>query len=184
MIKALKRNPEVFSKVLSMAVSGLSIDDMLTKVVEEVRDLAGCDRCSLYIVDKEKNELYTKIAQKLELGEIRVSIDKRSIAGYCAFTGKDLLVKDVRNEKDLKKIDDELSFNEKFDEECGFTTKNALCTPIKYRGEVIGAIQAVNKTGGFMAMDVENMAEFSSILGLILFNVLISTQLEECESGK
>ncbi|MBI5234318.1 MAG: GAF domain-containing protein [Deltaproteobacteria bacterium] len=179
MMHAMMRNPEVFSNVLGLAVSKLSMDEMLTKVVEELRDLAGCDRCSLYILDKGKNELYTMVAQKLKLAEIKIPVDKKSLVGYCVATGKGIMVKDVSKEAQLKKIDPELSFNPRFDELCNYHTKNVLCVPIIFGNEIIGAFQSLNKPGGFMAMDLQTMTEFASILALAIHNILVSKKLEK-----
>jgi GAF domain-containing protein len=47
-----------------MTVASADFKEMIVKAFDELRDLFGCDRCSLYAIDRRANELYTLIAQK------------------------------------------------------------------------------------------------------------------------
>ena len=60
----LLRNPDSFYKVLQLTVSTLRLKDMMTHAVGELRELFGCDRCTLYVVDRESGELYTQLAER------------------------------------------------------------------------------------------------------------------------
>ena len=64
------------------------IDSLLTIIAEEVRHILNADRCSVFLVDVEKEELWTKVA--LGVGEkiMRVPMGK-GIAGFVAKTGSD-----------------------------------------------------------------------------------------------
>lgn len=180
----LLRNPDSFYKVLELTVSTLDLNDMLTNVVEEMRDLFGSDRCTLYVVDKNKNELYTKVAQKCSIDHFTLPMDKHSIAGFVAVTGNNVQIQDVYDEKKLKAIDVDLRFNNSFDECCKFKTKGMIAAPIKYKGETIGVFQAINKPGGFLQRDVDALSEFSMIMGLALNNALAVEELKRCNNGK
>ena len=63
-MKEIVRNPDTFHKILVMTVTSADYKDMIVKAFDELRDLFGCDRCSLYAIDRRANELYTLIAQK------------------------------------------------------------------------------------------------------------------------
>jgi len=64
-----------------------------------------------------------------EVNEIRVGIDNRSLAGYCAVSGKLFNVQDVYNEDELKRIDPKLKFDNSWDQKTGYRTKEVLVAP-------------------------------------------------------
>jgi diguanylate cyclase (GGDEF)-like protein len=63
-------------------------------------------------------------------------------------------------------------FNPEFDKETGFLTKSALCVPLKnMRGEIIGAIQVLNKrTGVFSISDEALLAALASHAAVAIEN--------------
>ena len=63
-MKEIIRNPDTFHKILVMTVASMDFKEMIASAFDELRDLFGCERCSLYAVDRKSNELYTLIAQK------------------------------------------------------------------------------------------------------------------------
>ncbi len=183
-MKELLRNPDSFYKVLELTVSTLDINSMFTEVVEELRDLFDSERCTLYVLDKGTNELYTKIAQKCKVEHLHIPVNKNTLIGYTVLTGSELVIDDAYDGKELKRIDPDLGFGKKMDETCDFRTKSALCAPIRYKGEIIGAFQAFNKPGGYLTKDVNALREFGLILGLALNNALVVEELKACRSEK
>lgn len=180
-MKELLRNPDSFYKILELTVSTLNLEDMMTHVVEELRDLFTCDRCTLYAVDRKTNELYTQIAQKCAIGNFRLPIDKSSVAGFVAITGRELLINNVYDDNEMNKIDAALTFNKGIDDMCTFKTKNMISAPLMVKGEIVGVFQAMNKPGGFLKRDMDAMREFSMILGLALNNALTVKDLVACK---
>lgn len=173
-MKELLRNPDSFYKILELTVSTLNLDEMLTRVVEELQDLFDCDRCTLYVVDRKRNELYTQVAQKSSIGNFHMPLDKcTSVAGFVAATGQEVQVDDVYDAAQLKKINADLTFSPALDIQNGFKTKQMIAVPLKMRGEVIGVLQGLNKPGGFLKKDLDAMREFSLILALALNNALV-----------
>jgi len=183
-MKELLRNPDSFYKVLELTVSTLDIDAMFTEVVEELRELFDSERCTLYVLDKEAHELYTKIAQKCKVEKLHIPVNKKTLIGYTVLTDSELIINDAYDERELRKIDVDLGFGRKMDEKCDFRTKSVLCAPIKYKGAIIGAFQAFNKPGGYLKKDVNALREFGLILGLALNNALVVEELKVCRSEK
>lgn len=177
-MKELLRNPDSFYKILELTVSSLNLEDIMSRVVDELRDLLGCDRCTLYVVDKEANELYTQVAQKSSIGKFRLPMDRNhSFAGFVAITGRAIMVNDVYDDREVKKIDPNLTFSREKDEKMSFHTENIISVPLKLRGEVIGVFHGLNKPGGFLKKDLDAMSEFSLILALALNNALVVRKL-------
>ncbi len=178
-MKEMSKNPESFGKIINTIVSTGDVNQVLSEVADEIQDYLIVDRCSLYVLDSEKNELFTRIAQGIDFEEIRVPVNKGSLVGFAVSADRTFYVKDAYDEKALRKIDDELTFNSEFDKESNYRTKSVLCMPLKYKGETVGAFQLVNKPGGFREYNVEAMREFSPFIALALNNAVMTEEMEK-----
>jgi len=81
-------------------------------LLEPHSDLLGffdVERLSIYVVDRVKKEIYSKMITGQEVAEIRVGINTSSLAGCCAATGKLFYIKDVYHDEELKRIDPRLT---------------------------------------------------------------------------
>jgi len=138
---------------LELVNSQVKIDDVLQNIIDVGIDLTNCDRGTLYIVDKSKNEIWSKIAIGSETKEIRLKIGE-GLAGHVALTGVILNINDVQSDK---------RFNREYDLESGYVTKNMICFPIKNRDKkIIGVLQLINsKTGAFTKLDEEFLEAIS-----------------------
>ncbi|MFA7287565.1 MAG: ATP-binding protein [Melioribacteraceae bacterium] len=153
--------------------SQVKIDDVLRSIVDVGIDLTNCDRGTLYIVDKAKNEIWSKIAIGSETKEIRLKIGE-GLAGHVALTGQTLNIKDVQSDK---------RFNPENDIESGYTTKNMICFSIKNREKkIIGVLQLINsKTGAFTKLDEEFLEAISIQSAIAIQNAEMVEKLLQAE---
>lgn len=174
-------NIDNFFEILNTILSTLDINELLTTVVKQIRNILGAERCTLYLIDKENNELYSKVLQAENLVEIRVPIMKSSLAGYTAVTGQLLNIKDSYDAAELGAIDPELHFDKSWDEKSGYKTTAVLVVPVPFRtnGNVIGLFQALNKPGGFTEQDVATMEQLAFLIGIAANNALLYQAVEE-----
>jgi adenylate cyclase len=123
-----------------------SLNELLETVVELTSQELGAERSTLFLHDSESGELYSHIAQGNIKRKIRI-MDNSGIAGHVFSNGKSLIVHEAYGDE---------RFMPDIDRQTGFTTKNILCSPIKTsKGEIIGAIQVLNKkTGQFSKEDM------------------------------
>jgi adenylate cyclase len=170
-----------FFSILHTIFSTLRIDEILTKVVKEIQSTLGADRCTLYLIDRESNELYSKVLQAENLTEIQVPLTKSSIAGYAAITKKIINVIDAYDDEELKHIDRKLCFDKRWDRESGYRTRSVLAMPIPMRtdGNIIGVFQALNKPGGFSGSDISTLECLSYLLNIALNNAILYQTLDE-----
>ena len=63
-------------------------NEILLNLQGEILSLFDADRITIYAVDGTKKQIVSRIKTGDEISEIRVPIDKQSIAGYCAVSGK------------------------------------------------------------------------------------------------
>src|SRR4030043_435440 len=175
-----------FFGILHTIFSTLDIDEILTTVVKEIQLTLGADRCTLYLIDRESNVLYSKVLQAESLIEIRVPLTRSSIAGYSAITKKIVNVIDAYDNEELKHINRERCFDKRWDRESGYRTRSVLAIPIPIRtdGSIIGVFQALNKTGGFSGSDIATMECFSYLLNIALNNALLYQTIDEEKSDE
>lgn len=170
-----------FFSILSTILSTLNIDEILTIVVKEIQSILGADRCTLYLIDKGNNELYSKVLQANELVEIRLPFAKDSLAGYSAITGKVLNIRDAYDEREIMALDSELNFDKKWDRASGYRTKSVLVVPVPGAKTInaVGVFQAINKEGGFSETDVNTMEHLTYLLGIATNNAFLYQSIEE-----
>lgn len=167
--------------ILDTIVSTLDINRILTTVVGEIQAILGADRCTLYLIDKENAELYSKVLQADTLVEIRVPLIKESLAGFSAATGRILKVKDVYDGSELKRIDPDLRFDKKWDEKSGYRSRSLLVMPIypKPGSNIVGVFQALNKPEGFTRADINTLKQLTYLLGIAVNNALFHQTINE-----
>ncbi len=159
-------------KISNAIHAAFNLDEILIDLKEEIVDLVGAERITIYYVDGIKRELVSRFKSGNEVSEIRVPVSGGSIAGYAAAHQKMLNIKDVYDKKELERIDPELCFDSSWDKKTGFKTRQVLVSPIIFKSFVLGVIQMINaKSGGaFTRRDEENIVELSNIIGIALYN--------------
>ncbi|MGE5657403.1 MAG: GAF domain-containing protein [Actinomycetota bacterium] len=142
----------------------LDLETTLRSVMEQARDLMQADRSTLFLLSKETNELWTKVAKAdgKTMMEIRISASK-GIAGYVASTGQTVNITDVYSDP---------RFDPTTDRRTGYETRNMLCMPVyNAKGELIGVTQLINKhNGSFTNSDEEFLRAFNAQAGIALQN--------------
>jgi sigma-B regulation protein RsbU (phosphoserine phosphatase) len=134
--------------------STLDLDKLLAIIVESALNIVGGAGGTLYLIDENRQELWSKVLKGLELIEIRLPVGK-GIAGYVAATG------DVQNIPDAY-LDPR--FNPEIDEKTGFHTSTILCVPMRNKDKkIIGVLQLINKTTGVFTSDDVSFIEALSI---------------------
>lgn len=178
-MKTLFLDTNKFFKILEIMLSTLHIEEILTTVVKETSEILGVEKCTLYLLDRENNELYSKVLEGSSLREIRVPISKSSLAGYAAAAGKSIKIKDAYDAQELQIIDKELGFDDRWDKQSGTRTRSVLTIPVKAKDETVAVFQAINKTGGFSTSDRKAMEHLAFLLGIAVTNCLAYQKIEE-----
>jgi Nif-specific regulatory protein len=159
-------------KILGVA-KRLGYEDDIEKFLEiaiyETSEVLDAERSSLFLVDPDRDEIWSKVAQDAEINEIRLPKGK-GIVGWVIEKGKLLNVEDAYRDK---------RFNQEIDKLTGYRTKTILCAPIFSRdGSIIGAVEALNKkNGSFTKEDEEYITILSSQIAVALENLRLKEQL-------
>ena len=157
------------------------MDILLERVLKDARYFVNADAGSIYIRHGEmldftytQNEtLQSRLpeGEKLIYSTFSIPINKKSIAGYVAATGKLLNLPDVYEIEAAAPY----SFSRKFDEESGYRTGSMFTVPLKTaRGDMLGILQIINaqdenRKAVPFSQEAENMMlHFASIAAVAL----------------
>jgi len=126
---------------------------LLDLIAREATDLLDCDRATIFLLDRERNELMSKVA--LGSDEILRFDASRGIAGSTVMTGRSINVRDAYSDP---------RFYTAIDGQTGYRTRNILAVAMRdQRGEIIGAFEALNKRAGpFSDRDEESLSALAS----------------------
>jgi len=131
------RELTALNEVSALLTATLDLDLLFARIMERIQALMGVEASSLLLKEDERDELVFRIG----LGEHGQAVQGRrlkvgtGIAGWVFQHGLPLIIPDVRQDN---------RFYQGIDYHTGFTTKSALCVPLKTRDKVIGVIQVLN----------------------------------------
>lgn len=168
----IKSDPLVSLVKIGRSITAVTDIDVLLKVIaEETKIAIQADRCTVFLLDKEKNELWSKVALGMDSQEIRFPADK-GLAGYVVQTGEPLNIADAYSDP---------RFNSDIDRKTGYVTKTILCMPINNNNqEIIGAFQVLNKLGGvFNKGDEDLLVAIGGNASIALENAQLFEQQKE-----
>ena len=117
--------------------STVDIDDLLDVVMGHVTSLLSAERSTLYLVDRRRAEIWSKVLQGGGLREIRLPLGK-GVAGGVVASGAIANIPDAYGDP---------RFQPEFDKQSGFRTRSILCAPVMGKaGEILGAVQVLNRS--------------------------------------
>jgi HD-GYP domain-containing protein (c-di-GMP phosphodiesterase class II) len=166
-IEERNRLRELLAKLVGVAsdlTSELDFDRLFPLIIGNVTEVMSAERTSLYVVDWDRREIWTTVAEGIE--QIRLPFGQ-GISGRVAETGEMINVADAW----------ELPYYDRsFDINHNFRTKSVLCNPIRnHSGEMIGILQVINKKGKdrFDDEDVVFLRGLSTQVSIALDNSLL-----------
>ncbi|HEY2031046.1 MAG TPA: HD domain-containing phosphohydrolase [Myxococcales bacterium] len=162
--------------VAKALVAERDLGRLLHLVVTSAARIVSADRCSLFLVDRERGELWTKVAQGMGMAEIRVPIGS-GIAGSVVATRQSVSLPDAYADP---------RFNGSVDKQTGYRTKSILCVPMRsIEGEVVGVVQALNKLTAphFDAEDQELLEALGGQAASAVDNALLHAEIERLFEG-
>ncbi len=127
-----------------------SLEEGLPHISKYAKEIIGADRCSIFMYDAEKKELWTTIADGVE----KIVVDSSSgLVGETLKVKKPIVENDVYNNP---------LFLQDIDKSTGYKTQSIITSPIfNSTREIIGVLQLINKEDGFDKDDSKFMVFFS-----------------------
>lgn len=161
----------IFSYITQISAERLS-ENILMLLADMGRQMVRADRCSVWVVSKDKTHLWTKVAHGLE--NVTMPIDSGAV-GYAVLNNRRLIIDDAYKDD---------RFNDDIDQQTGYKTKTLLVIPMHNRdGEVIGAFQAVNKLDNklFTNDDLRHIMLASTYAAETLETSLLVEEIEQTQ---
>jgi adenylate cyclase len=155
---------------VSEAVSSLlAVDKVLDLIAEKAKIVTRAEASSLLLLDPARGLLHFHVAKGESingLADVNVPIGN-GIAGRVAQTGKPLLIADAYADA---------RFDKTVDQRTKFHTRDVITVPMTSKGEVLGVIQVLNKSGTkdgmqqFSADDMHLLEAFAAQAAVSLEN--------------
>ncbi|MHC4995542.1 MAG: GAF domain-containing SpoIIE family protein phosphatase [Planctomycetota bacterium] len=115
----------------------IDLETMFTTVVDAACEVLHAERATVFLYDKESDELWSSVATGAK--EIRIPATA-GIAGQCAQTREPISVPDCYADK---------RFNPEVDKKTGFKTRCMVTVPlIASDSQLVGVLQVLNKADG------------------------------------
>ncbi len=161
-VRFVRKQESQLLEVTAAISREIQLQPLLQRIMETVTDILEADRSTLFLYDPRTGELYTNIAQGLDITEIRIP-SHVGIAGSVFTSGQTINIANAYQDK---------RFNKEIDRKTGYKTDTILCMRIANKsGNAIGVVQVLNKQGGpFTELDVKRLSAFSAQAAIAIEN--------------
>lgn len=162
-----RRQVERLRSTLSIA-SRLSMAEdaapLLEQIAHEATRLLNCDRSSIFLWDKDRNEVEARPALGVKGSSLRIPAGE-GIVGETLKTGKPICVENAY---------DDPRFNQEVDRKSGYRTRNLICVPLRDpQNNVVGAFEGINQNENrpFTEDDIECLSQLGTQAAVALRNL-------------
>lgn len=170
---AQERTPEELLRIIfdytARIGSQRSLKSVLLLMADMGREMILADRCTVWLIDRNRGELFTTIAHGVN--EIRIPLGS-GFVGHSILTGENLLIEDAYEDS---------RHNDANDLRTGYRTKSIITVPfVGNDGSIIGAYQAINKLtpqAVFTERDLEQLKLAASYAGKSLESVMLHEEI-------
>ncbi len=161
---------EVIFRYVGRIAMEKELNQLLILLADMGREIIVADRCAVWLVDDETQELWTKVAHGVDALRIPAA---RGCVGHTVTSGEPLIINDAYADA---------RFDESVDKETGYHTHNIITLPIhNSEGKVFAAYQAVNKmtaAGKFTEADIKHLQLAATYTGHALEAAMLHHEIE------
>ncbi len=167
------KNADTYLKLANFGrelLSKKSLVEGLPLISKYVKEVIGAHRCSIFIYNEQKRELWTTLADDVD--KISVPYDK-GLVGYTIEEKKPIVENNPYSNP---------HFLQDIDAETGYKTKNLITAPIfNSKRVIIGVLELLNKEDGFDNDDAKFMIFFAHYISgfLELTNLYLEADNKE-----
>lgn len=170
-------SPEEILKVIFEYTAKIAnekkLESVLILMANMGREMIMADRCTVWLIDAECQELFTAVAHGV--GEIRIPYGS-GLVGHAIVSGEPILIDDAY---------EDARHNPETDKMTGYRTKSIMTIPFRNnQGEIIGAYQAINKmteAQTFSAKDMEYLTLAASYSGKSLESIMLLEEIMDTQ---
>ncbi len=137
---------EQVKRITNLIHAAKDLDQILLDLHKDILSVFDAESLTLYAVDTEKKEVFSKVPQIDGIQEIRVPINEQSLVGFTAKYLRPVNIGDAYDRQELSKLSPSLSHDASWDKKTGFKTKQVLTYPIVAENKyLMGVLQLLNK---------------------------------------
>jgi GAF domain-containing protein len=160
-------------KVKSMLARIQSAKDIASSIpllIKELKDLWDCEAITLFALDRDNRQLFSRNKIIDSQPEIRVDISTSSLAGYVAAVGKAVNIADAYSQEDLAQFHPKLSEGSTLDSVLSIRTRSLMVLPIPHNKKLVGVLEVIHRKNGepFSEQEFKLAREVSPAIGQIL----------------
>eukprot|EP00904_Undaria_pinnatifida_P003376 jgi/Undpi1/13039/HiC_scaffold_8.g02702.m1 len=161
------------------------MDTLFATILDDGHNLVGAAKCSLFFVDEEKGELWTKVVTDTS-GEIKTG-KLITIPISAGIAGEVVRTKMLRNVADTSK---DRNYFQEVDIAMKTTTRNILAVPVisrghgKDKGKVIAVIEMMDKAGPFDENDEKLVGMLAAHMGAFMRQLAEGSKDQHYEEAK
>lgn len=173
----LDLSPEQMLKVIFEYTAKIAnekkLESVLILMANMGREMIVADRCTVWLIDAARDELFTVVAHGV--GEIRIPYGS-GLVGSAISSGQPIIIDDAYEDP---------RHNPDSDKKTGYRTKSIITIPFRNNeGEIIGAYQAINKLTElqtFSKQDMEYLSLAASYSGKSLESIMLHEEIIETQ---
>ncbi len=157
---------------ISQVAESRDVETLLMQFSRMAHQLVPADRCTVWVHDKERNILWSRVADGIN--RIETSAEE-GLVGYVLQNGDALIINNVYGDP---------RFNHEVDRKTGYQTKNMVSLPLKNSdGEILGVFQSVNKLNlvDFTEDDLKLLLFVTIYIGRELDAAILREELESTQ---
>ena len=154
----------LIQEIIPNLSSDLDIDTILTRINNSAAGrLVSAEGAAVMLFDDEKQHLYFIVASGEDLRRITVA---EGVAWDVAQSGEAAIVNDTASDP---------RFIGSIDKVTDFKTKTILAVPVILKGEILGVLEAVNKTAGaqFTEADKQLFSTLADQIAIVINNARV-----------
>jgi two-component system, NtrC family, sensor histidine kinase KinB len=170
-----QRQARVMSALAESAAAitaSLNLEDVLVHILEQISSALQAPAVSLALIDPQGEDLIFKAAtgwenQKAASSRIKLG---QGVTGWSAKEGRGIVVTDVRKES---------RYDPEVEERTGIQVRSLACAPIRFRGQIIGMLEALHpEPGGFDPDALFVLIGIGSLAGTAIRHAQLFEQLQ------
>ena len=151
-----------------------SIKQIILDARPRMLDLFNVEAAHIYVVNnKDKKEIYTFVSAGDQTKERKTAVSNQTIPGYVANTKKMVNISNFENNLQMNRYSD-LLLDSSMDSRFGVNVRQIMAMPIIYGGEIMGALEIINKKGSengqFIDEEPVLLQEIAEVLAIALYN--------------
>ncbi|MFC0216341.1 HD domain-containing phosphohydrolase [Paenibacillus chartarius] len=156
------------------------LDRVLMLMADMGREMIVCDRCTVWLLDSKKNELWTRVAHGIS--ELRIP-SHHGLVGHAVTNDQAVFIDDAYTNEEYREFLETGAIAT--DKKTGYHTRAIMVIPFRNsEGEIMGAYQAINKmtpSQQFSEKDMEYLTLAASYAGKSLESALLTNEIEETQ---